>query len=375
MQIPKFPKLPEIPALSKLNVSLQGGSRLAQGFAAFKANPTRLRRVLMISATFLIAIGAGQFMQGAAGSATPKAEAAPMQAAALLATAIPNVQPAEAVRAGEAVAALPIAPKPSNITEQKDHAAVLLPTEPMVAGIDVVSFTPEVGAPTSKPRTASCDAPELRLSEQPNGIIGVNVYAPCMTDTAIMIGQMAASFKVETDLDGHYVGAMPALTQTPVIEVTLPNGVMVSERIILATSINSERISVSWQGAPDITLNAFEYGAEFGGAGHVWDQAPRQPGNALGGYMMRLGDATIPDPAMSEIYVAPSGMVDVEFDIEAQVTEATCGRDLGASLLRVSGKEEAKVESLSIAMPDCDGVGDAIIMPLPDRDLTLAMIR
>jgi hypothetical protein len=189
----------------------------------------------------------------------------------------------------------------------------------------------------------------------------------------VSITQDGAKYKVKTDGEGNYTGAMPALSQTPVVEINLPDGKKVSERIILAGIVNNERIAVTWEGSKDLALNAFEYGSDFGGAGHVWAQAPRSPGNAVGGYLVRLGDPELANPAMADIYIAPLGMTDVTFDIEAQVTEATCNRDVSATLLRATGAASLTQESLTIAMPECDAVGDAIIMPLREKDLQLAM--
>lgn len=376
MQIPKFPKMPDMPALAHLKNRIEGDPRLAQGVAVIKSNPTRARRALMIGSTFLIAIGAGQFMQS---SGAPMPDAPPIVQAAMVPALAetPAVQPAEAVRAGEAVAALPSAPSPVNITEVKDHGAYLLPDEPMVAGIDVVSFEPVTGeaALTPAARPAYCDAPELRLTEQPNGIVAVSFHAPCLTNTEVSINQLGAKFKVVTDFDGRYSGSMPALTQTPVVEVHLPEGQTVTARIILAETVNGERIALAWEGSKDLALNAFEYGAEFGGAGHVWAQSSRLPGNSVGGYLVRLGDPDLTHAVMTDIYVAPAGMTDVKFDIEALVTQATCNRDLSASILRVTGAETVLAETLTIAMPECDAVGDAIIMPLREQDLQLAMMR
>lgn len=382
MQIPKFPKMPEMPALAHLKSRIEGDPRLAQGVAAIKSNPTRARRALMIGSTFLIAIGAGQFMQSSASNSAPMPEAQPIAQAAMLPNLpsspplIPQaVQPAEAVRAGEAVAALPAAPMPANIAEAKDREPYLLPKEPMVAGIDVVSFNvgPSAVMPAAVPQQSHCDVPKLRLTEQPEGVVGVSFNAPCLAGAEVSINQAGAKFKVKTDGEGRYTGIMPALSQTPVVEVSLPDGQLVSQRIILAAIINNERIAVTWEGSKDLTLNAFEYGSEFGGAGHVWAQAPRLPGNAVGGYLVRLGDPDLSDPAMADIYIAPMGMTDVTFDVEAQVTQATCNRDLSASLLRATGSGSLTEESLSIAMPECDAVGDAIIMPLREKDLQLAM--
>jgi hypothetical protein len=380
MQIPKFPKLSTMPALTRLKARVEGNPKLASGIAAIKSNPTRARRALMVGTTFLIAIAAGHFMQGASNDAAKPpvqlvTQAALVPPAAVVIAAV--TQPAEAVRAGEAVDALPAAPRPSNIGEHKDHAGLVLPKEPMVAGIDVVSF--EAVAPEATPNAqalnADCAAPELRLTEQPNGIIGLNVYTPCFVQTEFLINQLDVKFKVTTDADGRYIGTMPALTQTPVVQAHLSDGMVVSERIIFAETINSERVAVVWEGSKDLALNAFEYGADFGGAGHVWAQTPRLPGTAMGGYLTRLGDPDLAQPAMADVYIAPAGLTDVKFDVEAQVTAATCDRDISATLLRAAGTGTPSTEALSIAMPDCDALGDAIILPLRDQDLEFAMAQ
>jgi len=74
-------------------------------------------------------------------------------------------------------------------------------------------------------------------------------------------------------------------------------------------------------------------------------------------------------PLLAEVYTYPAmGSADVV--IEAAVTAQTCGRELlGETLLSEAGR--VTVTDLTLAMPDCDAVGDFLVLNNLVPDLTL----
>ncbi len=122
-------------------------------------------------------------------------------------------------------------------------------------------------------------------------------------------------------------------------------------------------------------MNAFENGADYGDAGHVSSNNPHTPLTGVppaGGYVTMLGDDAVMMPMLAEIYTFPAGgTANADVVVEAIVTDATCGRTLrGETVMTLAGK--ANVTELTLAMPDCDGVGDILVLKNLVTDLTIA---
>ena len=399
MQFPKFPKMPKMSRTTQpADLAEQGGFNLTQGIRAgltkIKSDPVLKRRVAMVGAAVVVVAGAGQFMEGSFGT-KPVREIAPTAVADLMAVPqavaqiapvaaaeAPPMQAAEAVIVdGEAVAALAPAPQPQGLAEARSEGALLLPQDPEVAGLDMAGLSTEVTLGSElvvsdgSHGTVQCAAPSLALAEGKAGMIDVTFDAPCLGATMITVRQSGVSFKAETTPEGHYRVAMPALMDAPAVEIGMEDGEALTRTISLSKPLDGQRIAVSWGGVTEISLNAYEYGAAFGGAGHVRASAARAPETTLGGYMVRLGDESLMQPQIAEIYVAPAGLSDVRFDLEAQVSAATCNQDLTAAITRVRGGIAEPDEAVTLAMPDCEVLGGAIVMPLPEDDITLAMAQ
>lgn len=354
-------------ALSFLKNALQSSPALTKlresAFMDFideqRENPQRLRRLGMIGAGVAVVFASGQVMEQMT---------APMMAAPAVATPAPLV-----VSEAEPVPALPAAERA--VTET--HAAVPLPPEPEVAPMqiaDIANITPVSAEITPLP-TKSCDPAHVTLTEQEHGLVAISVEAPCAPSAEITISQGALAYKVRTDQSGRYLGLLPAMTRAPEISVAFEDGSHVGAGLKLTQETLGRRVGLSWDKSKDLRLNAYEYGAEYGSAGHVHASAARIPGTALGGYLMRLGDESLQSPRLVDIYVGPNGMTDLAFDVEAMVSETTCGRDLRAMVTQSDGVSMPQSEILELAMPDCADMTGAVVMALPETALSVAQLR
>lgn len=356
-------------ALSILKNALQNSSALTKlresAFMDFideqRENPQRLRRLGMIGAGVAVAFASGQVMQ----RMTAPMMAAPVASAEIAAPVM--------LSQAEPVPALPAAERA--VTETQ--AAMPLPPEPEVAPMqiaDVANITP-VSAEIGPIATRNCDPARLTLSEQEHGLFAISLEAPCAPDAEITLSQGALSYKVRTDQSGRYLGLSPAMTASPEVAAAFSDGTHVSAGLTLTHKPDGRRVGLSWDASKDLRLNAYEYGADYGGAGHVHATAARIPGTALGGYLMRLGDESLPAPRLVDVYVAPEGMTDVAFDVEAIVSETTCGRDLRAMVTQTDGISTPQTEILELAMPDCADMTGAVVMALPETALSVAELQ
>ena len=79
---------------------------------------------------------------------------------------------------------------------------------------------------------------------------------------------------------------------------------------------------------------------------------------------------------MAEIYTFPSGTALKEgvimINLEAEVTEDNCNTDIEAQILQKSGNARMAAKELVLAMPECDAVGDYLVLKNLFDDLNIA---
>jgi len=162
--------------------------------------------------------------------------------------------------------------------------------------------------------------------------------------------------------------AIPALESDARVIVRFPDGFEVASGVAVPDLAGLRRFGVQWQG--NDAFQVFGYN----GTDTISAANPGLP--PLGdlpmanAFLTRLGDAAADAPLLAEIYTFPTaGNPDVV--VEAAITPATCGREiLGETLASAGGA--VTVTDLTLAMPDCDAVGDFLVLNNLAPDLTLA---
>ncbi|WP_376876185.1 hypothetical protein [Albirhodobacter sp. R86504] len=408
MQLPKFPDLSKANAMeglleraAKLSSARddESGSRVSNkqdlrasilapddkaqrgiigaGLAQLSNTKPQTRRALAIGAAVAVVIGAGQIMESSKTAIESGEQIAAVVGNVADVSAVagniaaPQQPSAQEVIGGMSVAALSDVRRAPSLEAAKP-VADLVPVEPVAEklNLDALAMDSELIVSDGGYGFTNCTEPSLALTEGLSGLVAIEFVAPCATDSVVSISQSDVTFKVKTDVDGRLRIEMPALASQPEITVDLPDGTRLTASLTLATPINGERVVLNWEGSQDVALNAYENGAEFGGSGHVFAAAER----GEGGYVTRLGDADLLNPKLAEIYVARGTQRTVTFDFEVAVTDATCAQDLSITLVRY-GKTARERDTLTLAMPECDAIGDAVVMTLPQTDMTLALAQ
>jgi hypothetical protein len=118
--------------------------------------------------------------------------------------------------------------------------------------------------------------------------------------------------------------------------------------------------------APDtgFELHAFEGSAKFGDVGHVQPGQPYDPVRALvgaGGFLAKAGTPSLIDSLVAQIYTVPDG-TDVDISLEAEVTEANCGREISALTILPSKIGAPTSTPWQVKMPSCDAVGEVVLL-------------
>jgi hypothetical protein len=320
------------------------------------------KRVTTVAASVLIAAATGHFMQSADTSGPSPAGTAARPIAASL--GVTKITPIASV-AGSDEMSRPIMTK---------ARTTLAPLPKISVPTDMALPSVEFGTDQHQGGFASpcIVAPELTLAPAPDAFVTIDLNAPCAANTPFELRQGGIGFDAQTDDAGHWTGAVPALEPEARIDAIFDEGPRATAKVAVPGIASLNRVALSWRSEPTLGLHVFETGAPVGGAGHVFADATRSAGTSLGGYLTVLGDDLRPNARFAQIYSAPAGMTEIAFEFAAPVTDATCGTDFEATAQRsLGGRGEAPVD-ISIAMPECDAIGDVVLMPLPGLPLMVA---
>lgn len=323
------------------------------------------RRLIMVGATFFLAAATGHLMQNGTtliGGADQGAKPAPQKlAAAAIDIAGIDIAPQTIVPlAGNATAPvvpLSISPAPS---APKMHKVA--PSEPLAAAPVPVDCTPV-----------------LRASLAPAAMVDLGLSAPCNLNARVVIRHSGLTITGVTDANGALKTSIPAMASTAHFTVALPDGTRAEADLAVPALADYHRIAVQWQGDDAFQLHAFEFGADYGDAGHVSAESPRGPGfavQATGGFLTALGEPLVLLPMLAQVYTFPSAHSPrqgaVRLSIEAAVTATTCGHDMLGETLEARAGMPVKVVDLTLAMPGCESTGDYVVMNNLLPDLTIA---
>lgn len=333
------------------------------------------RRAARGIAVLAVALAAGHLVQNMG-----EKKAAPARASAELAVKPSKV---ETVAAGPEAAVSPVAPQPeSPALTAAPTAASTIPTLPKP--LDPPATTPAVAqtaAPLAldpvQPAEVAADACAITLDlmAEPNAMIGVTLIAPCQPNQRVVLRQGGLAVSGLTTSTGALFTALPAFETQSLVEVAFPDGQKHSAEIAIPELANLRRFAVQWQADDAFQVHAFENGANYDEPGHISAADPNRPlagMPAKGGFLTLVGDSMTENPLLAEVYTFPADpAAKPEVIVEAAVTDKTCGRELLAETLTSTGGS-VFVTDLSLAMPDCDAVGDYLVLKNLVLDLNMA---
>jgi hypothetical protein len=222
---------------------------------------------------------------------------------------------------------------------------------------------------------------ETRLSAEPGagGMVTLRLEAPCQPNARVDIYHDALRFAARSDSSGLLSVALPALREQAAFLVSLPDGSTASAVAEVPEAAEYDRVALQWPGRAAMQIHAYEFGAEFDEPGHVWAEAPAAPrtgADGEGGFLVRLGDAGLAQPAMAEVYSFPRGTSRrdgaVRLTVEAEVTDETCGREVEAETLQPGPDGAMRTAALTLNMPGCEAVGEYLVLKNPLQDMKIA---
>ncbi|MDF0601631.1 hypothetical protein P1J78_12875 [Psychromarinibacter sp. C21-152] len=219
----------------------------------------------------------------------------------------------------------------------------------------------------------------LSASEQRSAMVKLTVTAPCRPDQRITVRHAGMVFSAETDGLGDYRVVIPALAAEAEFEVTFLDGTRAETALTVPQAAATERVVLQFNGKTGLQIHALEFGADYGDPGHIWSGNARDATLAMkvgGGFLTALGDPGLKDAFIAQVYTLPpqtSGRDGVvRLNVEAEVTEDNCGHDIAGQTIQRTAEGTMRPVSLTLSMPDCDAVGEFLVLKNLLRDLKIA---
>lgn len=347
----------------------------------------KVKQVAMGLGTFSVALGIGFFMQnGDALASRFSADTDTLDTAAFstdlahAVTAQPAGEPSEQLSAADGPElVMPDMATTSVLTLPNAADSALGDVAPtQLASLNTDSVPQFVAEETINlaDDSLSC-VPEMMGSAIEPAMVRLTLTAPCLANTPFTIHHQGMMFSAQTDDEGRAKLTVPALAELAVIIAAFDNGDGAVSSTVVPDFAAFDRAILQWDGVNAVALNAYEGASDYGEDGHINRNQPGSPEAVLsgsGGVLMQLGDQTLPDALMAEVYIYPSEAApsDVMLVAEAEITEGNCGRELNAQSLQIAPNGASTALDLVMMMPDCEAVGDFLVLQNMFEDLTLA---
>lgn len=232
------------------------------------------------------------------------------------------------------------------------------------------------------PSSLSLDQPcavDLTAELRPASIAHLAVTAPCRAGERVTVRHAGLLFSGQIDALGAFAAEVPALLADAAFSVTFPDGRVARTALAVPGAEAIDRVALQFNGPTGLQIHALEFGADYGDPGHVWAEAARDWASAMtmrGGFLTRLGDASLSDAFLAEVYTFPAEVTGrdgvVRLSVEAEVTPENCGRDIAGQTIQAQPDGSLRPVSLTLSMPGCEAVGEFLVLKNLLRDLKIA---
>ncbi|MEM8631864.1 MAG: hypothetical protein AAGF74_11545 [Pseudomonadota bacterium] len=220
---------------------------------------------------------------------------------------------------------------------------------------------------------------ELTAKSMDDAMLRISVRAPCNVNEPVTIRHASLAFTVRTTKNGRVTVDMPALTETAHVQAVFQDGYAVDTTVDVPDAADFHRVGLTWRGQTGLHIHALEFGAERGESGHIWAGAPGYVGETRigeGGYLTTLGDASLLNANMAEVYTYPvadrAAPGTVRLTVDAEVRNTNCGGIIAAHTVQPDGLGGTVPTDLTLRLPECHAVGEHIQLKNVLRDLKIA---
>lgn len=246
-----------------------------------------------------------------------------------------------------------------------------------------VAATPDVLAPGTgaapADNVASACAIEMTATPGMAATVTLDLNAACLPEERFVVHHNGMMFSAMTDDAGQANLVVPALAERSVFIVSFDNGDGAVQQADVPDIGSYSRVVAQWRGEAGLGLHAREYEAEYFAPGHVHAAQSGSLDDAdqgKSGVLQRFGAGSGPEPLMAEIYSYPVALArdagTIALSLEAEITEANCDAEVDAQTLEIGPDSPLRVRDLTLYMPQCDAVGDFLVLKNLVGDMTLA---
>ena len=230
----------------------------------------------------------------------------------------------------------------------------------------------------------------LQAEVLPRALVALTLTGSCLPNETIVLHHSGLMVSLKTDSSGIVKIIVPALVEKAIFIATYDNGDGALTMIDVPDMARYQRIVLQWQGVKGAQLHFYKDGAGYGTEGHFWSQtgalyADKPDGNR--GFFLLLGDAKLSDGFHAEIAsFSAQKLFDtqaVSLSIETEITAKNCGRTIAGELLMratdlksdIQSSHELDSRGLTLFVPECDMVGNFIVMKNVVENLNLSSMQ
>ncbi|WP_417523270.1 hypothetical protein [Marinovum sp.] len=213
----------------------------------------------------------------------------------------------------------------------------------------------------------------------PAAMVDLMVEAGCLPDARFTLHHNGMMFHALTDGSGRSQLRVPALARNAVFIASFDNNEGAVAQIEVPTLEFYDRVVAQWRGHAGLGLHALEFDARYFGKGHIHSASPSDltaAASGTSGFLTRFGENAGGDALMAEVYTFPSGTSNtagqIGLSVEAEVTEANCGKEIAAQTLQLKPGEKLRTRDVTLYMPACDAGGDFLVLKNLFEDLKVA---
>ncbi|MGC1494996.1 MAG: hypothetical protein WA790_04240 [Sulfitobacter sp.] len=240
------------------------------------------------------------------------------------------------------------------------------------------SILPEPDLPGPAVATPACEIVASARAVAA-AMVNLSMTASCLPGERVTVHHNGMIFTETTSDTGNLDITVPALAQDAVFIVAFSNGDGAVAQTKVEELVDFDRVVLQWKGQTGFEIHAREFGADYGARGHVWagdpgDIAAAVTGNS--GLIMQMGDTNVPDALFAEVYSFPKAATsqngDIALSVEAEVNKANCGLEIEAQSLEVGADGQVKTQNLTLSVPECDAIGNFLVLNNLLQDLKVA---
>lgn len=239
-------------------------------------------------------------------------------------------------------------------------------------------FTPGAQVITAPAQQQFC-----KINLEGAAVSGANIQL--QIDSACKAGQVATinhaglAFSVEVNAQGETTVTFPAMESEAEVSVSFEDQSSASLTVSVPEIESFVRAGVSWQSGVNLDLNAIEFGAAMGTEGYITPASPRDYRTSRikgGGYLEQLGDPTLPNGSLTEVYSLPVARNQQRGTIELAIlldnAERYCGQAISAKTSRTREGQEAIVRNVRFNVPLCGTAVGQVVLPGAIDDIRIA---